>query len=144
MARIQDNQPTLRPPFENSVYPAFSSNLGPSTVTFEHCDSHNLAHGVCPVTSFGKFNHKTGGHLYMRQLKLAIEFPSGSTVAILSGALDHGNTPIAKDETRYSMTQYAAGALFRWSAYEFQTAKSLLATPGGADKKEAFDGAPGV
>ncbi|KAJ7892332.1 hypothetical protein B0H14DRAFT_2334959, partial [Mycena olivaceomarginata] len=61
MARIQDNQPTLRRPFENSVYPAFSSNLGPSTVTFEHCDSHNLAHGVCPVTSSGKFNHKTGG-----------------------------------------------------------------------------------
>ncbi|KAJ7824360.1 hypothetical protein B0H14DRAFT_2823857 [Mycena olivaceomarginata] len=122
MEGIQENQPTLRRPFENS-----------------HCDGHNLAHGVCPITSFGKFNHKIGGHLYMRQLKLAIEFPSGSSVAIMSGAFDHGNAPIMKGETRYSMTQYAAGALFRWSAYGYQTAKTLLATPGGVEKKAQFD-----
>ncbi|KAJ7865905.1 hypothetical protein B0H14DRAFT_3133297 [Mycena olivaceomarginata] len=139
MEGIQENQPTLRRPFENSVYPAFSANLGPNTVTFEHCDGHNFAHGVCPITSFGKFNHKIGGHLYMRQLKLAIEFPSGSSVAIMSGAFDHGNAPIMKGETRYSMTQYAAGALFRWSAYGYQTAKTLLATPGGVEKKAQFD-----
>lgn len=139
MAGIQENQPTLRRPFENSVYPAFSANLGPNTVTFQHCDGHNLAHGVCPITSFGKFNHKIGGHLYMRQLKLAIEFPSGSSVAIMSGAFDHGNAPIMKGETRYSMTQYAAGALFRWSAYGYQTAKTLLAMPGGVEKKAQFD-----
>ncbi|KAJ7786970.1 hypothetical protein B0H14DRAFT_2956160 [Mycena olivaceomarginata] len=128
MEGIQENQPTLPP-----------ANLGPNTVTFEHCDGHNLAHGVCPITSFGKFNHKIGRHLYMRQLKLAIEFPSGSSVAIMSGAFDHGNAPIMKGETRYSMTQYAAGALFRWSAYGYQTAKTLLATPGGVEKKAQFD-----
>ncbi|KAJ7853157.1 hypothetical protein B0H14DRAFT_3655328 [Mycena olivaceomarginata] len=138
MEGIQENQPTLRRPFENSVYPAFSANLGPNTVTFQHCDGHNLAHGVCPITSFGKFNHKIGGHLYMRQLKLAIEFPSGSSVAIMSGAFDHGNAPIMKGETRYSMTQYAAGALFRWSAYGYQTAKTLLATPGGVRRRHSL------
>ncbi|KAJ6622396.1 hypothetical protein B0H10DRAFT_903678 [Mycena sp. CBHHK59/15] len=117
MQGIQQNQPGLCRPFNNSVYPAVTFNLGPDTVTAEHRDSHNLAHGGCPITSGGDYNHKNGGHLYMRQLKVVIEFPSGSSMAILSSAVDHGNTPIAKGETRYSMTQYAAGALFRWAAF---------------------------
>ncbi|KAJ7770164.1 hypothetical protein DFH07DRAFT_686957, partial [Mycena maculata] len=119
MLGIEDDQTGLRRPFKNSVYPGVTFNLGPDTVTAEHRDGHNLAHGVCPITSAGKFNHKTGGHFYMRQLKVVIKFPSGSSMAILSGAVDHGNTPISKGETRYSMTQYAAGALFCWAAYGY-------------------------
>ncbi|KAJ6576203.1 hypothetical protein B0H10DRAFT_2103398, partial [Mycena sp. CBHHK59/15] len=42
------------------------------------------------------------------------------------------------------MTQYLAGELFRWAAYGYQSAKSLLATTGGAAKKRAFDGEPGA
>ncbi|KAJ7884348.1 hypothetical protein B0H14DRAFT_2700671 [Mycena olivaceomarginata] len=114
------------------------------TVTAEHCDSHNRAHGVCPVTAMGDFDYKKGGHLYMRKLKCVIEFPPRSSAAILSGAFEHGNTPIQKGETRYSMTQYTAGALFRWAEYGFQTARSLLETEGGAEKKAQIDGAPGV
>ncbi|KAJ7848371.1 hypothetical protein B0H14DRAFT_2768112 [Mycena olivaceomarginata] len=119
-------------------------NLGPETVTAEHCDSHNRAHGVCPVTAMGDFDYKKGGHLYMRKLKCVIEFPPRSSAAILSGAFEHGNTPIQKGETRYSMTQYTAGALFRWAEYGFQTARSLLETEGGAEKKAQIDGVPGV
>ncbi|KAK7023357.1 hypothetical protein R3P38DRAFT_2490504, partial [Favolaschia claudopus] len=37
-----------------------------------------------------------------------------------------------------------AGALFRWAAYGYRTAKSLLALPGGAKKKAEIDGAPGA
>ncbi|KAJ7935041.1 hypothetical protein B0H13DRAFT_2305195 [Mycena leptocephala] len=122
MHGIEANQSGLCRPFKNSVYPAVTFNLGPDTVTAEHRDSHNLAHG----------------------LKVVIEFPSGSTMGILSGALDHGNTPIAKGETRYSMTQYAAGALFRWAAYGYKTARTALETAGGAEKKASFDGDPGV
>ncbi|KAJ6616736.1 hypothetical protein B0H10DRAFT_1948899 [Mycena sp. CBHHK59/15] len=62
---------------------------------------------------------------------------------ILSGCVNHGNTPIQQGETRYSMTQYATGALFRWAAYGYQSAKSLLAQPGGQERKDVFDGVPG-
>ncbi|KAJ7936223.1 hypothetical protein B0H13DRAFT_1571678, partial [Mycena leptocephala] len=62
---------------------AVTFNLGPDTVTVEHRDSHNLAHGVCPITSAGNYNHKTGGHIYIRQLKVVIEFPSGSTMTVM-------------------------------------------------------------
>jgi hypothetical protein len=141
---IERNQPELRRPFKNSIYSGVTWNLGPETVTAEHCDSHNRAHGVCPVTAMGDFDYKKGGHLYMRKLKCVIEFPPRSSAAILSGAFEHGNTPIQKGETRYSMTQYTAGALFRWAEYGFQTARSLLETEGGAEKKAQIDGAPGV
>jgi hypothetical protein len=140
---IESDQSELKCPFDNSVYLACTWNLGPVTVTAEHRDSHNLAHGVCPITSFGNFNHKRGGQLYLRQLNVVIEFPSGSTAAILSGAFDHGNTPIQPGETRYSMTQYAAGALFRWARYGYQTAKDILASPDGAAKKAELDGSLG-
>ncbi|KAJ7725471.1 hypothetical protein B0H16DRAFT_1736133 [Mycena metata] len=136
------NHPKLIHTFPNSIFPAITLNCG-DTVTFEHCDIHNCVHGLCGITSGGHFDHVLGGHLYLRQLRLIIQFPSGATVLIPSGCLDHGNTPIQHNETRYSVTQYAAGGLFRWAAYGFQSAKSLLAQPGGQDVKDAFDGVPG-
>ncbi|KAJ7457108.1 hypothetical protein FB451DRAFT_1183613 [Mycena latifolia] len=36
------------------------------------------------------------------------------------------------------------GGLFRWAAYGYQSAKSLLSKPGGAALKQAFDGEPGA
>ncbi|KAJ7030783.1 hypothetical protein C8F04DRAFT_1263474 [Mycena alexandri] len=134
--------PNLTHTFRNSIFPAVTLNCG-DAVTFEHCDIFNLVHGFCPITSGGRFNHVLGGHIYLRQLRLIIQFPSGATILIPSGCLDHGNTPIQTGETRYSMTQYAAGGLFRWAAYGFQSVKSLLAQPGGEDVKNAFDGVPG-
>ncbi|KAJ7791526.1 hypothetical protein B0H14DRAFT_2624906 [Mycena olivaceomarginata] len=139
---IETDQPELKRPFDNSVYPACTWNLGPATVTAEHRDSHNLAHGVCPITSFGSLQSQARRQLYLRQLNVVIEFPSGSTAAILSGAFDHGNTPIQPGETRYSMTQYAAGALFRWARYGYQTAKNISFT-GRSRKKAELDGSLG-
>jgi hypothetical protein len=72
----------------------------------------NYAYGMCAVTSAGKLNHKLGGHIYIEHLKVVCEFLSGASVLLLSGACHHGNTPITQRETRYSMTQYAAGTLF--------------------------------
>ncbi|KAJ7036445.1 hypothetical protein C8F04DRAFT_953912, partial [Mycena alexandri] len=136
------NHPKLTHTFRNSIFPAITLNCGDG-VSFEHCDMLNCVHGLCPVTSGGDFNHVLGGHLYLRQLRLILQFPSGATILIPSGCLDHGNTPIQPDETRYSITQYAAGGLFRWAAYGFQSAKTLLAQPGGEGVKKAFDGVPG-
>ncbi|KAJ7601363.1 hypothetical protein DFH06DRAFT_1353013 [Mycena polygramma] len=83
-------------------------NLGPAVVTIEHEDVLNAHFFMCAITSTGNYNYKRGGQLYMKQLKLVIEFPPGSTILLLSAAITHGNTPVAKEETRYSMTQYCA------------------------------------
>ncbi|KAJ7921893.1 hypothetical protein B0H13DRAFT_1604189 [Mycena leptocephala] len=126
---IYENQPELEQLFSNSIFPAATWNLGPNVVTEEHNDLLNF--GMCGITSAGDYDHKLGGHIHMKQLKVVCEFPSGSSILIPSAAVTHSNTPIAKGETRYSMTQYAAGALFQWAAYGYQSAKSLLAQVGG-------------
>ncbi|KAJ7022251.1 hypothetical protein C8F04DRAFT_971732, partial [Mycena alexandri] len=142
LSALFEHHPELVHTFDNSVFPAVTFNCG-DAVTFEHCDLLNLVHGLCPVTSAGEFNHKLGAHIYLRQLRAVIEFPSGATILIPSGCVDHGNTPIRPHETRFSITQFAAGGLFRWVEYGFQTAKSLLAQAGGQAKRDAFDGVPG-
>lgn len=53
-------------------------------------------------------------------LKVVIEFPPGSTILIPSATLRHSNVGIRKGERRYSVTQYAAGGLFRWVDQGFQ------------------------
>lgn len=66
------------------------------------------------IHSGRRYDSKRGGHLYLRQLRLVIEFPPNSTIGIPSAVLRHGNVPIQEGETRTSITQYAAGGLFRW------------------------------
>ncbi|KAF8172210.1 hypothetical protein K438DRAFT_1981658 [Mycena galopus ATCC 62051] len=141
---IYCDQPELQPPFRNSIFPSVTCNLGPDVVTNEHVDLLNNPYGLCAVTSAGNFDHTRGGHIYMKQLKTVCEFPSGSTILLLSGTCEHGNTPIQSGETRYSITQYAAGSLFQWAAYGNQSAQSLLAQVGGAAQKKEVDGEPGA
>jgi hypothetical protein len=141
---IYEHDPKLEQLFKNSVFPAATWNLGPDVVTTDHEDMLNLPHGMCPATAAGDYDYKKGGHMYLKQLNLLIEFPSSSSIIIPSASVTHSNTAIQEGETRYSMTQYAAGELFRWAAYGFRGAKSLLATKGGAAKKREFDGEPGA
>ncbi|KAJ7029546.1 hypothetical protein C8F04DRAFT_962673, partial [Mycena alexandri] len=134
------HHPNLRHNFTNSILPAVTFNLGPQSVTFEHADLLNRALAWCLLT---KYNPKKSGHLYLNQLKLVVEFPPAATVRLPSAVINHGNTPLARGETRYSITQYAAGGLFRWVKYGFQTAKQLLAKKGGRALKAQLDGASG-
>ncbi|KAJ7429961.1 hypothetical protein B0H11DRAFT_1765935, partial [Mycena galericulata] len=133
----------LKHNFNNSIFPAATFNCGPDVVTAEHMDFLNLVHGLCAITSGGDFDHTEGGQIYLDQIKLVIDFPSGAGMLIPSAFVTHGNTPIRPNETRFSLTQYAAGALFRWVKYGFRTAKSILASEGGADLLATLDGAPG-
>lgn len=91
------------------------------------------------MTALGSYDYTKGGHLALLSLKRVIQFPPGSTILIPSGCLDHGNTPIQDGEVRLSIAQYAAGGLFRWVAYGFRSAKSLLAGKYGAKIKNAID-----
>ncbi|KAF8056176.1 hypothetical protein FPV67DRAFT_1432152, partial [Lyophyllum atratum] len=127
--------------FSNSIFPACTFNCGPRTYTFRHVDAGNLSCGICALTALGRYDPKLGGHLILYSLKLVIEFPPGSTALIPSGAVEHGNTPVGQGETRLSFTQYAAGGLFRWVSYGFQTVASLLSKrDGNAIKAEADTG----
>ena len=125
--------------FRNSAFPAISFNCGPRTMALQHTDYGNLSHGICALTALGSFNHRLGGHLILFDLKIVLQFPSGSTVLIPSGCLSHGNTPIQENETRMSIAQYASGGLFRWVAYGFRAAKTLIQTETGRDIKKAID-----
>ncbi|KAJ7458439.1 hypothetical protein FB451DRAFT_1372186 [Mycena latifolia] len=108
--------PALQHNFTNSIFPAVTFNLGPESVTFEHLDYHNNPFGC---------------------------FQSGASSLIPSAIIDHGNTPLGPGETRCSITQYAAGGLFRYVRYGCKTAKELLAQSGGRQMKASLDGAPG-
>jgi len=139
LGQLFEKYPHLSHIFSNSIFPAASFNCGPRTVSFEHTDFNNLSHGLCALTALGDYDHKVGGHLILFGLKLAIQFPVGSTVLIPSGCMSHGNTPIGDGETRLSIAQYAAGGLFRWVAYGFRSAKSLIKTAAGKKLKKKFD-----
>ncbi|KAJ6532378.1 hypothetical protein B0H19DRAFT_965708, partial [Mycena capillaripes] len=53
-----------------------------------------------------------GGDLYLKQVKVVAQFPSGSTSLIMLAVMDHGNASIQKGQNRYSMMQHVSGALF--------------------------------
>ena len=95
--------------------------MGPNTVSLRHADRGNYFAGGCHIHSGGLFDHKLGGHIILFDLKLVIEFPSGSDIIIPSSTLTHGNTPIQPGEWRVSFTQYCSGGLFRYMAYGFRT-----------------------
>lgn len=127
MRKLKQRYPELNFPFERSVFPTTTYNLGPRTVCFPHLDFANLAFGWCAITALGNFNYKVGGHLVLWDLDLIIEFPPGSTILIPSAILSHSNTAVNEWERRYSVVQYAAGALFRWVDNGYRTADSLTA-----------------
>jgi hypothetical protein len=143
LADLFNKYPHLIHNSSNSIFPAASFNCGPQTVSLDHTDYNNLSHGLCALTALGSYDHTLGGHLVLFNLKLIIQFPSGSTALIPSGCVDHGNTPIHEGEIRMSIAQYAAGGLFRWVAYGFKSAKSLLKTKAGKRVKEQTDKGPG-
>ncbi|KAI0058287.1 hypothetical protein BV25DRAFT_1811048 [Artomyces pyxidatus] len=120
-----NQMPHLRRPFPGSIFTAASFNFGPQTVTYCHVDQANVPFGLCAIAALGDFDPEKGGHVYLWELGLVIEFPSGSIIKLPSGSVHHGNTPIRPHEFRCSFTTYCAGGLFRWVAYGFRTAAAF-------------------
>ncbi|KAF7974343.1 hypothetical protein HWV62_12406 [Athelia sp. TMB] len=110
--------------FDNSIFPTTTVNFGPNAVCFDHLDFANAAAGWCAITSTGNYDPTRGGHLVLFDIDTIVEFPPGSTILIPSSVMRHGNTPIQAGETRAGITQYAAGALFRWVDNGFMKAES--------------------
>ncbi|KAJ3535085.1 hypothetical protein NMY22_g6644 [Coprinellus aureogranulatus] len=143
LGRLFESDDSLEWNFTNSIFPACGFNCGPQCVTVDHFDHANLSWGLCVVTPFGRFDHRKGGHLILHGLKKVIEFPSGTSAAFPSATLKHSNTPIQPGEERTSMTQFAAGGLFRWVSYGFQTSKTLSATESGRAFRDEVNGEDG-
>ena len=119
LSKIEEHNPTIRRPFEDSPFGTTTFNFGPQVCTFPHKDLKNLSWSWCSVTSLGLFNHKKGGHLVLWDLKIAIEFPRHSTILLPSAIIEHSNTAIGPTESRMSVTNYNSAGLFRWIAYGF-------------------------
>lgn len=140
---LYDREQGLVSIFSNSVYPAVAFNCGPQTTCKLHTDDGNAARMPCAVTAMGKWDSSKRGKVILWSIKRFIAIPHGATYWIPSATVPHGNTPIGKDESRGSLTQYCAGGLLRWVAYGFTSITKLLAQKGGAAKKSQYDGAPG-
>jgi hypothetical protein len=125
MEALHASQPELCFNFINSIYAAATFNTGPNTVTFNHKDAANYPGSWCSVTSLGDYDPTKGGHLYLCELELCVEFPPNCTVLLPSAGVRHGNTPIQPREKRFSITQYIAGGLMRWVAHGFRPASGL-------------------
>ncbi|PBK92269.1 hypothetical protein ARMGADRAFT_1081048 [Armillaria gallica] len=93
--------------------------------TLHHRDYLNSALGVCAIYCDGNFNYTHGGHLVLWDLKLAIQFPPGSTIFIPSALFEHSNTIIQPGETRISFTQYSAAGLFQWIGNKGKTDREI-------------------
>ena len=120
-----EEHPHLRRFYKGTIFPCLSVNLGPQVVAKKHRDQNNLADGLCWILASGDFDHELGGQLVLWELRLVIDFPSGTGVLIPSAVISHENLPIREGESRTSVTQYAAGGLFRWVEYGFQSWKTL-------------------
>jgi hypothetical protein len=133
---IKRSPNTIKRIYEESAFAAMTFNVGPRTMTFPHRDWANLSWGWCAICALGEFDADKGGHLVLWDLKLAIRFPSGSTIIIPSAMVRHSNTSVGKNETRYSVTQYSAGGLFRWVENGFMADDKWLKKASKADKEK--------
>ncbi len=130
MDALLEKHDHLKPNFTNSVFGCMTFNLGPRTVTVAHKDFQNLPAGWCSITAAGDFDHTSGGHIILWDARMIIEFPSGATILIPSALIRHSNTTIQSHESRYSLTQYSAGGLFRWVECGFMSQKAFKAAGG--------------
>jgi len=110
---LRHHHKSLKFPFDSSVFPSATYNLGPRTVTHPHLNFFNAAFGWCAITALGSFDYRKGGHLILWDLDLVIEFPPGVTIFVPSAVTSHSNVTISEGEHCYSVTQYAAAGLFR-------------------------------
>ncbi|KAL1671992.1 hypothetical protein EV122DRAFT_225547 [Schizophyllum commune] len=133
---LSNRLPDITFNFPTTVWAAVTINFGPRTISLRHRDYANLAWGWCPITALGRFDPDAGGHLILWDLGLVIRFPPGSTIAIPSGLLTHSNTAVGARETRYSVTQYTAGAIFRWVDQGYQTKEEALAKMTAAERRD--------
>ncbi|TEB27663.1 hypothetical protein FA13DRAFT_1603367, partial [Coprinellus micaceus] len=124
--KLCEHDPRIVKTWDANAYPCAAFNFGPQVRCKPHKDSGNSPKTLCAIQAFGRFDPTKGGHLYIRELQVFIQFPAGSTILIPSALLTHGNTPVAPHEVRLSFTQFVPGGLFRYVDNGFCTEAGLL------------------
>ncbi|GJF00970.1 hypothetical protein PsYK624_172740 [Phanerochaete sordida] len=125
LGSLYDDNPLLRPLWNDCPWPAVSINFPPNSYSKIHTDFNNKSNGMCPVFALGDYDYTKGGHLVLPDLNLVIQFPPGCIIFIPSATLRHGNIPVGPEEVRSSWTLYASGGLFRWVDWGFKGEKAL-------------------
>jgi hypothetical protein len=125
LTQICNRDAKLKKNWDSNAYPCAAFNFGPEVRCKPHKDSGNSPKTLCAIQAVGCYDAAKGGHLYIRELQLLIQFPAGSTILIPSALLTHANTPVAKGEVRLSFTQFVPGGLFRYVDNGFKTEKQL-------------------
>ncbi|KAJ7445124.1 hypothetical protein B0H11DRAFT_1746928, partial [Mycena galericulata] len=136
MALLAAWKSSMRWNFPGSIFASCVFNFGPRAITAPHVDYANLAWGWCAVTALGDFDPDIGGHLILRELRLVIRFPPGSTILLPSALVVHSNVPIRAHEYRASFTQYTAAGLFRWVRNGFKTDEAYDLTASEEEKAD--------
>ncbi|KAH9886483.1 hypothetical protein C8Q73DRAFT_748948 [Cubamyces lactineus] len=111
---ICESDPSLKRNSPGNSFAAATFNLGPQTFTRPHLDHLNLPWGWCAITALGAFNHTRCGQVVLWNLRKIIEFLCAATIYMPSAVVEHSNLAVDSEEERLSITQYTAGALFRW------------------------------
>ncbi|PPR01054.1 hypothetical protein CVT24_000593 [Panaeolus cyanescens] len=101
--------------FDSIVNPNNISSPSPSQL--DQYTSH-FTSGWAALTPLGHFNHHTGGHIVLHDLKIAIELPAGATLLLPTALLKNSLAPIGVDsekgERRASFVQFCDRRLFRY------------------------------
>ena len=77
------------------------------------------------------------GRLYCCNSVISSTSTPGSTILIPSALITHYNIDILEGETRYSVTQYTAGGLFRFVEHGFKLNEEYYAGMSASERREA-------
>ncbi|KZS86682.1 hypothetical protein SISNIDRAFT_420624 [Sistotremastrum niveocremeum HHB9708] len=111
-------------------FTAVSLNIGPYAVCHRHVDFLNTVAGMCLVFVFGEFSAKQSAHLILFEAELLMEAPHGSIIFLPSAALSHGNINLLFGDSRFVLTMYLPGGLFRFRDCGFRTKTEMQASNG--------------
>ena len=125
MQTLKAKLPQLKFPVARSVFPGITVNFGGQVTCFRHQDLNNLAYGMCAITPLGHFDHTQSAQLVLEEPKVILELPHAATAFIMSAPCTHSNLPLAEGESRISVTQYAAGPIFRYVQNDCMTEEDL-------------------
>ena len=121
--RLFEHMPGLNRYAPMSVFTTASFDFNDGRPCRIHDHHPNGSLGWCSLYAGGDYDPTTGGHLYLPQVQLLIEFPPGATV-LLPSNLVYGIVPVAPGQTRYTFSQYIPADLIRYVDNGFCTRRS--------------------
>ena len=127
LSGLFEHIPDLQRNFARSVFPTASFDFSNGRPCRVHDVHPNGSAGWVALFAGGDFDPTTGGHLYLPQVQLVIEFPPGATILIPS-TLVYGIIPVPEGQTRYTFSQYIPIDVVRYIDNGYRTHKEGATT----------------